>query len=360
MLTEPCLRDLCTTTVTTIVALCLLLTALVAPGCSRKPKAIVAAEKGAPAAAPTSPLSDSSVVAAVDLTEITLAQLRERLRADKPSPQELAEAVVGTVIDALVLRELAVLGITPRADESRPKAVQRLTAEVFSAQRYCAGVSKANLRLAYMADLAQFKHPASWTLWSALTSSRPVAQALASRLKARLPPPPDLPTETTCTGPSGPVAESHAEVFEDVVAGMSDAATVVDLRRYTFFDRHDAKIPRGHFRETDPAVAAAVKALPIGGWTGPIAARDGYHVALVVCRDKRRFDGSDAPSVLRQLRIKLCQGAADMAAKEYVERLLKGATVTYRKDVLRRLFGKEALSKLPLNAHKKLRPTIGH
>ena len=294
----------------------------------------------------------------VDLSEVTVGELATRLPAVAPSPQQLTAAVTSAIVDTLVLRELAVLGIHPRNGESKAAAAKRLLAEVYAPERHCAAVSQSDLRLAYMQQLSRYKHPASWTLWSAIAATEADAQRLADALRKHLPSPPTLPASATCTGPGGPVAESHAKPFEEQVAALPDPATALQLRRYTFYDQRDPAIPAGHFRATDPNVAAEVASLRIGQWTGPIKAQDGYHVALVTCRDRRRFDALTAPSVQAELKRLLCSSAAEMARNDHVERLLNGATITYRRGVLRRAFGERSLAKLPPDSRDKPRPQL--
>ncbi len=335
-----------------------LVVAVTASSCNRKPTSIVAV-KPSQAPAKDAP-ADTAVVAVVDLSQVTLGDLKTRLGDGARSPDAVAQAMMAAVVDVLVLRELAVLDIRPRADESTVQAVDRLLPEVFSVDRYCGGVSEADLKLAYMTQLSRFKHPASWTLWTGLAAQRSDAQKLADVLQKRLPAPPDLPAETTCTGPKSPVIDSHAKPFEQAVADLAGQSTSVQLRRYTFYDQDDPKIARGHFRGTDAVVAKAVQGLRIGQWVGPIDGHDGYHVALVVCRDRRRYDSMKDSGVLRVLRKQLCQGAADSAQKEHIERLLVAATITYKRDVLVAAFGETALSKLPPDSTQRQRPVLPH
>lgn len=296
---------------------------LVASACGKKPRPIV--EANTPAPAPAAP-KNSDVAARVDLSDVTLGHVRAHLSKRPVTPESVAESVVAAIVDVLVLRELAVLDIRPRTDEPKPEAVRRLLNQVYSPHTHCGGVSQRDLKLAYMTQLARFKHPASWTLWTALTPVEDDAKRLVAALSTALPPPPDLPSETTCTGPDGPVAKSHAVPFEQVVASLPNPATPIQLRRYTFYDQQDPKIAPGHFRGTDPNVAAAVSGLKIGALTGPIRGATAWHVVLVVCRDKRRFSALSDPTVQAELRVQMCQGAADLARKEHIERLLKGAT----------------------------------
>lgn len=299
-------------------------------------------------------------MADVDLSKLTLRQLRGRLASPTPGAEQLSEALVAAVADTLLLRELAVLGIRPRVGESRRVAIERLAAQVYAPENHCGGVSQADLKLAYMSQLTRFKHPASWTLWTAIVADAALAKTLHRTLRRRLPVAPSLPAETTCTGPGGPVEVSHAKPFEAAVADMADASTQVQLRRYTFYDQRDPQIPPGHFRATSAEVAAAVKDVPIGGLIGPVTAADGHHVILVVCRDKRRYDALEAPATQRALRRQLCQGAADTARKEHLERLLKGAAIRWRRDTLRAVFGEAALQKLPPDVTTRQRPIVPH
>lgn len=337
-----------------LVVVCALLV-----GCTRKPASIAVEAVVEHSSQP----SEASVVAVVDTSTITLGHLQQHLPAQKPGskstdPQVLAQAMVAAIVDALLLRELAVLDIRPRANERQSDAARRLSAEVFSPQRHCGGVSGADLRLAYMSELSRFKHPASWTVWSAIAATRADGDRLAKALRDALPSPPDLPADATCTGPTSPVFESHAQAFERVVGSLPLAATQAVLRRYTFYDQDDPKIPRGHFRGTVWPVAEAVRAMKIGGLAGPVKAHDGHHVVLLVCRDRRRFDGPEAPNVQIDLRNRVCKGAAEQARQDHVERLIKGATVTYRRQTLTAAFGADALEKLPPDSTARRRPTL--
>lgn len=310
-------------------------------GCQRS-------ESPAPVAAEKTPVPNNSELAAdVDLTHVTLGEVRARIGDQPATPDAIASALVRATIDKLVLREAAVLKLRPLPGESDAKASERVLDAIFSPDRHCGGIGDRELRLAFVQRLADFKHPASWTVWTALVSDATQAKRLHERLVARLPTPPDLPSVATCTLAKSPVVASHGGVFEQVVAELAGASTATQLRRYTFFDQGDAEFGAGRFRGTDPAVATAAKKLRIGQLSGVIGGSEGHHVALLVAREPRRNRVVGDAWVQDELRAQLCGGAAKQARAEYVQRLVQGATVKWHRDVLRRAFGDEAVSKLP-------------
>jgi len=338
-----------------------LLLVAVAPACKRSATRSVQAPvtDAAPAPPPERPADDpAAVVATVDLEKITLGHLKARLAGDAPTPARIGSALVAAATDVLVLREGRVLKLLPESGETPPETSDRLLTAIFSAARHCGGVGDRDLKLAYMDQLARFKHPASWTVWTALSADPARARQLARKLRRSLPAPPHLPLSTTCTLDDSPVLSSHAKAFEAEVAELAAQGTGTELRRYTFFAQDDPQIPAGHFRGTDPAVARAVAGMAIGGLTDVVHGVDGHHVVLLVCRDRRRFSGLDDPGVKAELRRVLCKRSADLARQEYLGRLTARATVRWHRDTLRRAFGDEVVAALPPDSSRRERPVL--
>ncbi len=303
-------------------------------------------------------------MATVDDAPIQLRDIRARMAPGTVTAKLVAAAVVQAVVDSLVLRELAALDIHPASGESKPVAVDRLLAEIYAPARHCAGISERDMKTAYIQQMTRFKHPASWTLWTALVQHpdpakrRAISQAIADIARNRLPPPPELPASTTCLVDDSPVMASHAKPFEAVVAELSDETTAVQLRRYTAYDQDDAEIPGRHFRSTDPIVSAAARALKIGELRGPISAAEGDHVVLLVCRQDRRFDRLQSPAAKRELVQMLCSHAANTARSDYLQRLLGGATIRWQRPLIERAFGAGMAKELPPDVSERSRPKL--
>lgn len=352
---------------------------LLVSSCRKNPTASVQAAPAAPSSTATeqaqaAPPAALRVVADVDLGTITVADVRARMRSG--NDDDVLQAIGAAVLDALALRELAVLDLRPQAGEARTVAVDRLLRLAFTGQN-CVDIAPENLRLRYLERLATYRHPRKFTVWEAFLDCCPGttaacppdrrtaclaahagrANALSSTLMravVALDPPVAL-TPTTLA----PLATTAARVaaipaFERVVANAGAAGVDADtpafaLRRYTFFGRGDPRFPERAFRRADTALEAAVSALPtLGAVTLAIETQMGWSVAALMAHEPMRWRNLEDPDVQRALSDEACAAAADQARDAWLERVGRAAHVRWHEATITDVFGEGVTRRLPV------------
>jgi hypothetical protein len=331
----------------------------------------VACGRSSPPAPRPSPVAKETadpVVAQVDLSELRLSQVQDRLDttiyADSKA-DAAAQALQLAVSDVLVVREMAVIGQKPLPGERFSQASDRFLAQVWTGRNACPA-TEPDLKWAYLSEMGRYKHPPSFTLWDAQVQCcedvdacpqatlqacrddlRPMLDALraaAARELAALPP---LPVDVTQVAlDQSAVRDRHVPAFEGVVANASAHEPRLQLRRYTAFAA-DPAFPRRGFRRTDPQLERMARDAALGSVVGPIETVWGLSVALIVAREPPAEGGLEDPAVRKAVHLRLCELSAVEERQAYRGRLLKGALVKWRDDLIRRRFGDEVVRKLP-------------
>jgi hypothetical protein len=321
------------------------------------------------------------IVARVDLTDIHLSQVRERLGQTAATEQReaaIAMSLVAAVQDGLVVREMAVLKALPQPGETNAHAADRFLAGVWKANPTCV-LDPRDLRFAYLRDLGKYKHPASFTVWDAqfqccpdvdqcpLLQSEacrkvvnPQAQALATEIRKALATLPALGAAadvTSVTVEQSPLKDKHIPAFEQAVATWNAREPRLQLRRYTFFRQGEKGFEKARFQPGEPHVEQAVQGAKLGDVLGPIETAWGVDVVLLVAREPLRA-GLDDEAVVDQVRKRACEEAAQIQRIEYRTRLLAGARLEWRKAAIEQAFGKAVVRKLPPDATARELPHI--
>lgn len=356
-----------------LVLLCLLL------GCACQRQA---PPTPAPLAAPALPTPAPEVIAQVDLGQVTLAQVRERLgqtvHADS-ADTAAAEAILAAATDVLVIREMAVLKEAPKADERPWQAVDRFLSAVWNGKGGC-NLGKDDLRWTYLREVGRYKHPASTTVWDAqfvccdttagcpITEEeacrkrlRPLADRLSQDLRAafaRMPPLGAAAEVTLTTIDDSPVRALRVPEFEAQVAGLTDKEPKVQLRRYTFFARGEPGFEKAHFRSTDPAMEQDALRRHLGEIAGPIDTAWGADVYMVVAREPSKNGGLEQAEIRSEVEKQACADAATQERNLYRQKLLAGARVLWNKDLIVKAFGKRVMALLPPDASARELPHI--
>ena len=321
-------------------------------------------------------------MAQVDLGQVTLAQVRERLgqtvHADS-ADVAAAESILAAATDVLVIREMAVLKEAPRPGERPWQAVDRFLAAVWNGKGGC-NLGKDDLRWTYLREVGRYKHPASTTVWDAqfvccdTTAGCPIAEDEACRKRMR--PLADHLGETLraafarlpALGPSGdatvttiddsPVRALRVPEFEAQVAALTDKEPKVQLRRYTFFARGEPGFEKAHFRSADPAMEQDAVHRRLGEIAGPIDSAWGADIYMVVAREPSKNGGLEQPEIRSEVERQACADAAAQERNLYRQKLLAGARVLWNKDLIIKTFGKKALALLPPDASARELPHI--
>ncbi len=330
--------------------------ALLAAACGRAPAPSVA-----PAVAPAAAVDP--VVAKVDLGVLRWSQLAPRLAELRGQEQAEVRAMALAASDVLVVREMQVVGQAQAATETTAQAADRFLAAVWHDNRGCA-LTNDELRLAYLQNLARYKHPPGWTVWQAQTrccpeppcaiadkeaclgAARPVMTALSERLRNQF-------KAMTALGPAAdatevrladsPLRDRHVPAFEEAIADAQTAGGKLQLLRYSFWQTGVAGFEKAAFRRADPAVERAVVAAKLGQVLGPVDTDNEIAVLTVVARQPlalglpRDASASVDPQVVeaqRQLRAELCRDVAKRERQDYREKLLAGAVIEWDEKAL--------------------------
>ncbi len=321
-----------------------------------------------PGKPPIAKAETDPVVAQVDLSELHLSQVQDRLDttvyADSKA-DAAAQALQLAASDVLVVREMAVIGQKPLPGERLSQATDRFLAQVWTGRNACPA-SEPDLKWAYLSEMGRYKHPPSFTLWDAqvqccedvdacpettllacrrdLRAMLDVLRAAAAKELAALPP---LPLDVTQVAlDQSPVRDRHVPAFEGLAADASAREPRLQLRRYTAFAA-DPAFPRRGFRRTDPQLEREARDAPLGSVLGPVETVWGLSVALVVAREPPAEGGLEDPAVRKAVHLRLCELSALEERQAYRGRLLKGAVVKWRDDLIRKRFGDGVLRKLP-------------
>ena len=307
----------------------------------------------------------------------TSARTSDGAPAKAPPPEDtIAQAIIWAATDALVVREMAVLKEFPRPNETNLQASERFLAGVWRSDAGC-NAGAQEVQLTYLRDVGKYKHPASFTLWdaqfqccvdldqcpaaamsacrAALLPEATILKEKLSRALAQVPVP--LAEDATCELDQSPLKAKQVPVFEGIVADAAVGQRKLELRRYTAFDAQDPAFQNAHFRQTDPELARAAQQARLGDLLGPIETLWGLDVVLVVARDSARYGKTD-PSVVADLRAKVCKEMAELQRQEYRERLLQGALVYWQKLAIEQTFGKGVVGLLPPDASARQRPDL--
>jgi len=326
---------------------------------------------------PDAGVAADPVVAEVDLDVLRWSQVDERLRALAGQPEAEVRALALAASDVLVVREMKVVGGARAATETAAQAADRFVASVWNGSRGCA-VSDDEIRLAYLQNLARYKHPPGWTVWQAQTrccgdgASCPHDQiaaclaeehtaltALADALRADFRAWPVGPAAgaTLVTLATSPLRDHHLPAFERGVADLQARGhRRIELVRYSFWQRGVAGFPDSAFRHADPAVERAASRARIGEVIGPLRGEAMEFVAVVAARQplalglpKNPTSGVADDGALRaqlELRAELCAKAAVDERQAYRERLLGGARLVWREAALRGRIGDRAIERI--------------
>lgn len=318
---------------------------------------------------------DDPVVAEIDFEKLHLSQLEARLRELKGQPEWEVRALALAASDVLVVREMKVVNQAQLPTETTAQAADRFVAAVWNENRGCS-LTAAELRLAYMQNLARYKHPPSWTVWqvqsrccetppcdvivneACLAVQRPKLRVLADELRvsfAKLPALGLAADATLARMADSPLRHKHLPVVEEKAAELQGSGAKVQLLRYMFWQRDVAGFEKAAFRRADPAVEAAVKPAKIGAVLGPLDGEYEVIVAVLAARQPLALglpkDVSDSadPQVIetqRELRSQLCEQAAVLERQNYREQLLAGALLKWNEVALKGRVSEQAVRKM--------------
>ncbi|MBM4341783.1 MAG: hypothetical protein FJ100_00195 [Deltaproteobacteria bacterium] len=316
----------------------------------------------APADVPV-PGEGDPVVAKVDLGVLRWSQLSERLRELRGEDQAEVRALALAASDVLVVREMQVVGQAPAATETTAQAADRFLASVWNERRGCA-LTDDEIRLAYLQNLARYKHPPGWTVWQVQTrccpeppcalaekeaclgAARPAVQALAGQLRKAFADLPAMGAAADATAVQlahSPLRDRHVPAFEEVVAQAQAAGAKLQLLRYSFWQTGVAGFEKAPFRRADPAVERTAAQARLGDIVGPVDTEDEIAVFTVAARQPlalglpRDASASVDPQVIeaqRELRLDLCRDVAKRERQEYREKLLAGAVLQWDEHAL--------------------------
>jgi hypothetical protein len=326
----------------------------------------------------TTSVADASLIATVDLQRLDVEQVRTHLGetpADK-TPEQVAESIKTAVTDLLVLREMAVLELHARPGEPRRVAAERLLTGTWSPQKVCRGLTERELKQAYFADMARYRHPDSTSIWEAQwvcchapddcpaersrrckSALKHPAQALHDRLLRDLPKGSGLASEVTRVSmQDSPLPASHGRPFEAAVTELASAVTQVQLKRYRFFVQGDPRFAGARFPATDPEVESTARDTGLGRLTGVVETVWGWSTALVVASEAAR--NSTFEMAKTEVQERLCRRRSIDARRAVRQRLFKTARVLWHDGNITDAFGKETLSALPPDARKRDAPHV--
>lgn len=333
------------------------------------------APKPGEAPKPAAPAADADpVVAEVDLDKLRWSQLDARLRELKGQESFEIRAMALAASDVLVVREMQVVHQAPAPTETAAQAADRFLASVWNANRGC-NLTDDEIRLAYLQNLARFKHPPGFTVWQAqtrcceggdcpldvrepcLAAQRPALTAFADAVRQEFAalPPLGLAAEASEVKLSdSPLKARHLPLFEQKVSELQAAGAKVQLLRYTFWQAGVAGFEKAPFRRTDPAVEAAAQKAKIGEVLGPLDGDQELVVAVVAARQPLALGlpkgaspvlDEQAVAAQREIRQDLCEQAAVRERQTYRERLLGGAQIRWMDAALQGRVSAEALAK---------------
>lgn len=345
----------------------------------------------APAAAPSAGAAQKAqasgekpadpVVAQVDGQPLHWSAVQRHLEALKGQDQAELQAALTAASDLLVVREMAVVGAAAAPTESSAQAAERFLAEVWDGKRGCA-LTEAEVRLAYMQNLANFKHPPGWTVWDLQSACcgdqhacslmeqercrgelRPQLQQLAETLRKdyrQLPSIGPAADATELTLEASPLKTRHLPRMEELAADLQASGKPVRLLRYSFWQQGLAGFEQARFRRGDPSVEKAVQQAKIGEVLGPYDGDDALHVTVLAARQPLALGLPKGPTatddhpVALQLRGKLCLEAAAGERQQYRNKLVQGASIQWQAEALRGRISPEALGKLTAMATRGL------
>jgi hypothetical protein len=313
------------------------------------------------------------VVAQVDGQPLHWSAVQRHLEAFKGQDQAELQAALTAASDLLVVREMAVVGAAAQATESTAQAAERFLANVWDGKRGCA-LTEAEVRLAYMQDLAKFKHPPGWTVWDLQSACcgdqhacslleqercrgelRPYLQQLAETLRKdyrQLPSIGPAADTTELTLEASPLKTRHLPRMEELAADLQASGKPVRLLRYSFWQQGLAGFEQARFRRGDPAVEKAVQQAKIGEVLGPYDGDDALHVSVLAARQPLALGLPKSPTatddhpVALQLRGKLCLEAAAAERQQYRNKLVQGASIQWQASALQGRLSPETAEKL--------------
>lgn len=297
----------------------------------------------------------------MDLTPLRWADVARRLAELKGEPDAEVKAALMAASDVLVAREMAVVGQAPSPTETAAEASDRFLAQVWDGKRGCA-VTEAELRLAYMQDLSTYKHPATWTVWDLQSACcadgadcplveqercrqqlRPHLQKFADELRrayARLPAVGMAAEASEVALADSPLKQRHLPQFEEGAAALQASGQPVRLLRYSFWQQNVPGFEKAPFRRADPATEQAAQKAKLGEVLGPFDGDDALHVAVVAARKPQSIGlpktatATEESPVALALRAKLCQEAAKAERHLYRQRLVQGARILWKAEML--------------------------
>lgn len=365
--------------------------------CGRRGEAPAAANSPGTVAKTASDAAQPSdaVVAQVDGQPLAWSALQHHLRAlqgqpqdpsrgpearEAPTPEQLElQAAVIAASDLLIVREMAVVGAPAQPTETAAQAAERFLAQVWDGKRGCA-LTEAEVRLAYMQDLAKFKHPPGWTVWDLQSACcgeqhqcglveqercrkelRRHLEQLAQTLRkdyAALPALGPAADATELTLEASPLKQRHLPRLEELAAELQASGKPVRLLRYSFWQQGLAGFEGARFRRGDPSVEKAVQSAQIGEVLGPFDGDDALHVAVVAARQPLALGLPKSPTatdehpVALQLRGKLCLEAAVAERQLYRQKLVQGAVIRWDLKALQGRLSPAALQKLAAMAQR--------
>lgn len=345
----------------------------------------IACRQPAPAAKPVAAAvpapAPEAILARIDLSDVQLGHVRDRLAlvpATTPKDAAVVQALVEAAADLLVVREMAVLKELPRPGERPFQTANRFLAGVWRADAGCQ-LDPRDLKWTYMRDLGRYKHPASFTVWDAqfqccpdiehcplLPSEacrkavRPEVERLASEVRnafAKLPSIGLAAEASAVTQNASPLQARHVPIFESLVAAAAVREPRLKLRRYTFYAQGIKGFEDAHFQIGEPAIAAAVAKAKLGDVLGPIDTDWGLDVVLLVARAPTRAGLLDN-AVDAEVRAQACEDIATVQRVDYRQRLVAGARLEWRKDAILKAFGADVVKKLPPDATSRELPHL--
>lgn len=388
------------------VGLCAAAFATLPVACSRPGSTQTAADR-APAA-PSPPATaqqrgeaaEDPVLAVVDGHDIRRSDAVLRGADPAAAGKRNVRALTLAIRDHLVLRELAVLGIKPRPDESEPAAAARLMKGVWPG-RGCGPLDERTLERLFRQNRPRFRFPASALVWEARwpccslaadaadrctpaerarceAQATAAADALVATLASTLPPPAaTLPVFEASFEVGGgdagfadnPVAAQHVPAFEAAVAAVPAASAAVPaggaadaaapkLLRYRAFDRDDpVYFSLGH-PVAPQAVSARLSSADAGAPLGPIVHEEGVSVVMLVARLTRSEPKPTDPPVRAALEAEACAAAAADQRDRQIVALLDQAHIRWQRDAIVAAFGEATAKALPEGTDERARPVL--
>ena len=251
----------------------------------------------------------------------------------EPVTQDSLKAAILAARDAILLREEAKVHLSKR-DASKPDAIDRLWAMLFSPNTLCERIPMPMRRAHYQANLWRFQMPSAWRVsaidWvccqgracdhPAAASCREEGAAYMARLRQELPDRID--------------DQAFGESFDERRPGQPR----LRFKRYTFFYDADAP-PHPRLRQGSDVERKALQHLAVGQLSDPVATRQGHSLLRLSGKQAPRSLAWSDPRTQALLRTELCPTLWRDARHQYLKDLSRQTPVRLARDAIEAEWG---------------------